>query len=172
MKRVKPLLNWANFSFANQFGKFGETEKKFGGLSSFLTGQTFSSRTWFGQFDELRRGCVRGPKRFARHALGTVHRVRQPCVWLVRTWELSCGKGEKKTLGQQNIDDSENVLSHFGGNWLICGLAGGAALAVGPSRQKLRKWGGKGHSRGIHCRRFRPRMDDRPVITRSSIDVT
>ena len=42
---LKPVLNWTNICFANLFGVFGEPEKKFGELSSFLIGRTFTSRS-------------------------------------------------------------------------------------------------------------------------------
>ena len=35
------------------------------------------------------------------------------------------------------MDDSMSVFSHFGKNCLICGLVGGAAIPLGPSRQRL-----------------------------------
>ena len=74
---VKPVFNWTNIFFANLVRGVRQTWKKFGELSSFLIGRTCTSRTWFGQFDELQRSCVRGPKLFTRHALGTVRRVRR-----------------------------------------------------------------------------------------------
>ena len=48
-------------------------------LSLFLTRQTFTLWTWFGQFNELQRSCVWGPKHFAQHALGTILQVWWTC---------------------------------------------------------------------------------------------
>ena len=104
-------------------------------LSPFLLiGRTFASRTWFGQFDELLRSCVRGPKRFARHALETISRVR-------RTLRLIGWNLRALLLKRGNNWDSNTCLTawmfsaaRFGGKGLNCELIGGSALSVGPSR--------------------------------------
>ena len=59
--------------------------------------------------------------------------IDEPCVWLVEIQELSYGRG--------NNWDSNTLAPCFRGNGLICGLVGGAALSVRPSRYRLvNKW--------------------------------
>ena len=161
---LKPVLNWTDFCFTNLVRGVWWTWKKFGKLSSFITGWTFTSPTWFRQFNGLWRSCVWGPKVFAVHALGTVH-----WDWWILCligWNLRALLWMRKTLGQQNMDGSVNVSSCFRGNGLICVLVGGVVLSAGPSRHRLQKWGSTWQSCGIHCWSF---MDDRQVLTLSSI---
>ena len=42
------------------------------------------------------------------------------------------------------MDDGIDVFSYYGENGLICGIVGRAVLSVGPSREKLQKYGARG----------------------------
>ena len=101
------------------------TWKKIDELSSFLIGRTFASRTWFGQFDEPRRSCVRGPKRFPR-------------VFRLIGWNLKAlFLWKRKALGQRNTDDGKPCFRLRRKLVLFC-LPNTSA------------W----HSRGVHCQAF------------------
>ena len=78
-------------------------------LRSFLIGQTFTLWTWFGQFNELQRSCVWGPKHFAQHALGTILQVWWTCH--LTGWNLKALPWKRKKLGQQHMANGVNVFS-------------------------------------------------------------
>ena len=70
----------------------------------------------------MRQSCVRGPKRFARHALRTIRRDR----WTFRLtdWNLRAflwkrkNNTRTKNRVQLNVDDGVNVVSRFAVNGL------------------------------------------------------
>ena len=109
---------------------FGKPEKMIGKLFSFLTGQTFTSQICLGQFNEKQQRCIRGPKHFIQHALGTIHPVQQTLllfVWQQR--ELSCGSGRKD---EKEKKEKWVPVPVFHSLWreLICLLIGGRSSIV------------------------------------------
>ena len=61
----------------------------------------------------------------------------EPRIWLVETWKLSFGKGGEKNKQTRTAKHGWRCkvfsVSRFGGNGLICGVVGGAALLVVPA---------------------------------------
>ena len=116
-RSVKPFLNWRNLCFANLVRGVRRTGKKFGKVSSFLIGRTFTSRTFFGQFDERRWSYARVPKRFA---LGIFTQFGEPCLWLAESKESSpVGEEEIKIKMDEGVDTS--LTSEGTDLVLICG---------------------------------------------------
>ena len=136
------------------------TWKKFGELSSLLIGRTFTSRTWFGQFDELQRSCVRSPKCFIWYALGTICRVLRTLCLI--GWNLRALVWKRKKLGQQHTADGLNVFSLWlRRKWPHLWTCGRVSVICGTQQIETNKWVSVLHSHGIHCRDFQPWMDDR-----------
>ena len=69
----------------------------------------------------------------------------QPCVGLIKTWELPYGKGK-------NWDSN---------TWLTAWMFSASSITCGTRQIKTNKQVSTWHSRGIHCWGFRPRMDNR-----------
>ena len=67
---LKPVLKWMNFGFANIVHGVRQTWKKFGKLSSFLTGQQTVTK------------LCSGSKNLYSVYSGKIHPVQQTCLWV------------------------------------------------------------------------------------------
>ena len=153
---IKPILNLANFCFVNLLREVWQTWKKSGGLNLFIIYQTFTSWPYLVQtvHQTVLKLCS-GSKMLCSTYSGNYCSIWQTlCLiggnlralmwkrkkklgqWLSWCFEPSQHLGliSALKLGQQNMHDGMSSFSFFGGNGLILGLVGGAALSVGPSR--------------------------------------
>ena len=138
---LKPILNWAKFCFLNLV-QVWKIWKKFGELVSFIIRQTFTLRTCFRQFDELRQSCVKGPKCLLDMLWELFIKFDKPCDW--NQTDL-LWKRKWTTLGQWDMDDGMNDFSCFRGKWSHLRTCGLLSLSVGPSWQRLLSKEARGH---------------------------
>ena len=118
----------------------------------------FTSRTSFRQFDELRRSCVRSPKRFTRHALGTVRRVRRTLRLIGWNLRALLWKRIKTGIGTYGwrLECFQPLASEELASFVD--LSEGQRYYLWDPQIKTNKEVSAWHSRGVHCRGFQPRM--------------